>query len=258
MGDVPVPPPSTSANDHSTLAAYSGPLHGSNLSGNPLGHAPDPNANSVAHSQYQPQLDPSQHAFSTQFDMTKPHGSGRGAPQNPYNMSAMAGALPQSGFRPGVNNSNGQQRYNAAGPMPGPVPHMTPYQGQPVNHHLVGQQYYMAQQAQMPHYYNDHMHAGQHQGNLSPRHNMNLYQGQVMMGQSHQQIPAGYYYPQPGHYPSHSAPMHGSMFPTAFVPADHGGTSPGGAQEQAGVAAYNPLPGEQSSPQEHQNSPVGQ
>ncbi|KAI0136410.1 YT521-B-like domain-containing protein [Xylariales sp. AK1849] len=238
MGDAP--PPSSSPNEYSGHETFKSPYHGSAPSGSLASFAQGSSANPVVFQpQYQSQFDPSQNAFSAQFDMTQPQDNGRGGPQGPYNMTAMANALPPNGYRPGFNN-NGQHRYNAGGPSPGVVQHMAAYAGQSNMNPLAGQQYYMAQHTQIPPYYNNHLQASQPQAGLSSRHNMSYYPNQVMMNSAQQQLHGGYYYPQQSHYTTQAPPMQGHMMSNQYIPSDPRGPSPGGAQDQSGSVAYGP------------------
>ncbi|KAK9776885.1 putative YT521-B-like domain-containing protein [Seiridium cardinale] len=236
MGDVP--PPSSSPNDHLDEEALNNSFRASAPDDNKGRFAQGPNPSSSAFQpHYQQQFDPAQHAFTSQFDMTQPQANGRGASQGPYNMGAMANALPQPAFRPGVNHVS-QTRYNTDGSSPGVLPQMAPYAGQSNMNHLAGQQYYMPQHAHMPTYYNTQLPPSQQQANMSPRHSMGFYPNQHMMSHAQQPLPAGYYYPHPNHYPNHNTHMPGNMMPTQYIAHDPRGSSPGGYQGQAGGGAY--------------------
>lgn len=237
MGDVP--PPSSSPNDRVAQEALNASFPGSDLDQSQTGFAQRSSASSTVYQpQYQHQFDPSQNAFSAQFDMTQPQGIGRGASQGPYNMGAMANALPQNAFRPGVNNA-AQARYNTDGSSSGVMPQMTPYVGQSHMNHFAGQQFYMAQNAHMSAYYNAQLPPSQQQANLSSRHNMNFYPTQAMMNHAQQPLTATYYYPSANHYPSHNSPMAGNMMSNQYLPHDPRGTSPTTYQGQASAGGYN-------------------
>ncbi|KAF4955876.1 hypothetical protein FGADI_4271 [Fusarium gaditjirri] len=126
----------------------------------------------------------SQHAFSTQFDMSQPSSGPR---PGPYNMAPMANSLPTMGYRPGQYPQNTHQRMNPAGSPP-MMQHMSQFPGHPPLP-VPGQGYYM--QPQVAPYYGNQMHQAQAVNMMSQRHNMAYYANQMMMGS--QQSP--YYYP---------------------------------------------------------------
>jgi hypothetical protein len=141
--------------------------------------------------QYQQLYAPTSNSFSSQLDMPI---SGR---QGPYDMSAMANALPQSGYRPGYAAGQQQQRYTPPGPNM--MPQMVQFSGQPHMSQLTNQQYYLSQHQQIPHYYNAQMSptAQPNQAGLSQTRagmGMGFYPNSVMMNQSQASVP-GYYYP---------------------------------------------------------------
>ncbi|KAH8201664.1 hypothetical protein TruAng_004185 [Truncatella angustata] len=217
-------------------------MHGTVSSESPASFAPGSRPSSSAFQpQYQHHFDPTQNAFTAQFDMTQAQGTGRGASQGPYNMSAMANALPQPAYRPGSNHT-GQVRYNADGSSPGVTPQMAQYAGQTNMNHLAGQSYYVAQHAHMSPYYAQ-LPPAQQQGNLAQRHNMNFYPNQVMMNHAQQSAPAGYYYPPPNHYPSHNSTLAGNMMINQYIPHDPHGHAPGGFQDQSVASGYNSVQG---------------
>ncbi|KAI1843365.1 hypothetical protein JX266_010539 [Neoarthrinium moseri] len=238
MGDVP--PPSGPPEDHTVSETLKS--HGPGAVDGQSSHVQTTSPHPLAYqSQYQHQLDSPQHAFSAQFDMTQPQGGGRGGAQGPYNMGAMAQALPQHGFRPSPNssNNNGQGRYHNGGPSPSVAPQIAAsYGGQSNMNHLAGQQYYVPQHAHMTPYYSNHLPHSHQQSNMSPRQHMNYYPNQIMMNQAQQQVPTGYYYPHPSQFSTHISPMHGQMMQSHYLPTDSRGQSAGGSQEQAGAGAY--------------------
>ncbi|ETS86506.1 hypothetical protein PFICI_00334 [Pestalotiopsis fici W106-1] len=225
MGDVP--PPSSLPNAHLGQEAYDNSFHASATISE--GQAPTVQAtgeNALGfQSPYEQQIDPSQNAFSAQFNMTQQQGTGRGPAQGSYNMSAMANALPHPTFRNNSNNA-GQTRYNHNGSSSGAMPPVAQYPGQSGMNPMAAQQYYMAQQASMPSYYNAQLPPAQQQAGIPRQHTMGYYTNQPMMNQAHQPIPAGYYYPHPSQYPNHNATMPGNMMPSHYMPHDHRGNSP--------------------------------
>ncbi|KAF4446610.1 hypothetical protein F53441_9741 [Fusarium austroafricanum] len=126
----------------------------------------------------------SQHAFSTQFDMSQPPSGPR---PGPYNMAPMANALPPMGFRPGQYPQNTQQRMNPAGSPP-MMHHMSQFPGHPPVP-VSGQGYYL--QPQVAPYYGNQMPQAQATNMMAQRQNIAYYPNQMMM--SPQQ--AAYYYP---------------------------------------------------------------
>lgn len=233
MGDVP--PPSSSPNGHLSQEAFDSSYHASGIDEGHAAPFQGPGGNTSGfRSSYEQHPDPSQNAFSAQFDMTQPQGAGPGPIQGSYNMSAMANALPQPTFRPGANNV-GQVRYNSNGSPSGMMPPVAQYPGQSNMNHMATQQYYMAQHAPMPNYYNAQMPPAQQQAGLPPRHNMGYYPNQAMMNQTQQPMPTGYYYPHPGQYQGHNTTMPGTMMPNQYMPQDPRGSSSG---YQASVGAF--------------------
>jgi hypothetical protein len=129
-----------------------------------------------------------QNAFSSQFDMAQARGS------NPYNMNAMANALPQGVYRqPYPQDSGPQPRYNNSG-IPMPQPHQYAVHGIP----MTNQQYYLQQHPGMPPYYS--MAVSQSPTSTQARQNIGYYQGQMVnhAGGGHGNAP--YYFPPAGPY----------------------------------------------------------
>ncbi|OTA85649.1 hypothetical protein M434DRAFT_60048, partial [Hypoxylon sp. CO27-5] len=150
---------------------------------------------------------PTSNSFTNQIDMAHAQGPVR---QGPYNMTAMANALPQAGYRPGYNPGQPPQRFNngpSSGMIPS-IPQMAQFAGPPNMAQLGGQPYYVTQHPQVSPYYNAHMpssqqHQGTQQPSMSPRHNMSYYPNPVMMNQpQHTPIPPGYYYTQSNQFTS--------------------------------------------------------
>jgi hypothetical protein len=232
MGDVP--PSSKSPNDHLAPEVPHSYLPGSASGENYTGFAQELVSDPPAlRPQYDHQFDPSQNAFSAQFDMTHQQDTGRGALGGPYNMSAMANALPQPTFRPGMNSA-GPARYNTEMSSPNGPP-VAQYPGPSNMGHLAGQQFYMAQHAHMSPYYNAQLPAAQQQTGLSPRHNMGFYPSQAMMSHTQQPLPSGYYYPHPSQYANHNSAVSGNMMPSQYMPHVPRGNSPAGYQGTYGA-----------------------
>ncbi|EWG37801.1 hypothetical protein FVEG_01284 [Fusarium verticillioides 7600] len=147
-----------------------------------------------SHTQEHPTV--SQHAFSTQFDMSQ---TSSGPRPGPYNMAPMANALPTMGFRPGQYPQNAHQRMNPAGSPP-MMQHMSQFPGHPPLP-VSGQSYYL--QPQVAPYYGNQMQQAQAANMMSQRHNMAYYPNQMMM--SSQQSP--YYYPPGPQYQPAAHPV---------------------------------------------------
>ncbi|KAI0429292.1 YT521-B-like domain-containing protein [Xylaria sp. FL1042] len=159
-----------------------------------------PSDTTVFQGQYQQMYAPSSNPFSSQLELPLAQGSSR---QGPYDMSAMANALPHSGYRPGYSSGQPQQqqhqhqRYAPAGPNI--IPQMVHYPGQPHMSQLTSQQYYLPQHQQIQPYFNAQMSPNaqqQQQYQLgSLRGSMGIgYYTNVMTNQSQVPVP-GYYYP---------------------------------------------------------------
>ncbi|KAK8055375.1 hypothetical protein PG993_000602 [Apiospora rasikravindrae] len=221
MGDAP--PNASSPNDLTHPEALGGTLDDQ---GNSTG-------SHVGLSAFQPQqhFDPSHNAFSAQFDMTHPQVNGR---VGPYNMGAMANALPQTNYR-STYTQGAQPRYNTGGPPPGvahSMPQMAQYGGHTAVNPIVGQQYYMPHHPQVQQFYGHQLAPSQQAANMSPRHNMAYYPNQVMMNPAQQQLSGGYYYGQPGTYAGQNQAMPGQMMPGQFIASAPRGASPSGPQDQ--------------------------
>ncbi|KAI2629575.1 hypothetical protein GGR54DRAFT_635757 [Hypoxylon sp. NC1633] len=243
-----VPPPSA-GNSEFALGDVGGSYQGRVQTDgqSPLPPGPSHANNPAFQAQYQQLYGPSPNAFTNQLDMTHNQGPRQGA----YNMTAMANALPQPGYRPSYNPGQPQQRFNT-GPtsnMMPPMPQMAQYAGPPNMTQLGGQPYYVAQHPQMSSYYNAQLsssqqqHQAQQQPNLSPRHGMNYYSNQVMMNhQSQHPLPAGYYYPPSNQFSAPHTVIQGQMAPGQFLMPDGvsneaGGTSPSHGHDHAGGVA---------------------
>ncbi|KAK8088130.1 hypothetical protein PG997_003091 [Apiospora hydei] len=223
MGDAP--PNTSSPNDLTHPEALGGTFDDQ---GNSAG-------SHVGLSTFQPQqhFDPSHNAFSAQFDMTHPQVNGR---LGPYNMGAMANALPQTNYRP-TYTQGAQPRYNTGGPPPGvahSMPQMAQYGGHTAVNPIVGQQYYMPHHPQVQQFYGHQLAPSQQATNMSPRHNLAYYPNQVMMNPAQQQLSGGYYYGQPGTYAGQNQAIPGQMMPGQFIASAPRGASPSGPQDQFG------------------------
>lgn len=210
MGDVPPQAgvPDEAAMDDSTPGAFQGqsPTH------------PQPYPAVHITTDYQPTFQ--QHIPHQQYDharlnMAKPQVPTQGAP---YNMTAMANALPQSSQR---QYHQGQQQ-PSAGPSAG-MPNQIPFQqygGQPALGPVANQQYYLQQQPQMPSYYPTHIAPSQPYANM-PRPNMGYYPTPAAMSQP---APASttYYYTQMGHFPVPPQGIPGQVLSAPYIsPATH-------------------------------------
>ncbi|TGJ81050.1 hypothetical protein E0Z10_g7719 [Xylaria hypoxylon] len=98
--------------------------------------------------QYRQSYAPSSNPFSSQLDIPLAQGSSL---QGPYDMNAMANALPPSGYRQGYGGGQQHQRYTPAGPNM--IPQMVHFPGQPHMMQLANQQYYLPQHQQIQQYF---------------------------------------------------------------------------------------------------------
>lgn len=231
-----VPPPSAASHEFASADVVGGTLQGRpHIDGQPLlqqGLSPVNNPNFQA--QYQQQLyGPAPNAFSGQLDMA--HGPGP-ARQGPYSMTAMANALPQSGYRPSYNPGQQQQRFNT-GPssnIMSHVPQMAQFAGPASMAQMGGQPYYVHQHPQMSPYYNAQQHQAAQQPSLSPRHSISYYSNPVMMNQSQHPLPAGYYYPSSNQFPSPHTTIQGQMASAHYLSPDGTSSDPRGASPSQG------------------------
>ncbi|KAI8961369.1 hypothetical protein F5Y11DRAFT_357722 [Daldinia sp. FL1419] len=244
-----VPPPSAANSEFATGEGVGGVHQGRNQNeGRPtLSHRQSSANDPAFQAQYQQLYGPSPNVYSGQLDMSHVQGHGR---QGPYNMTAMASALPQPGYRPTYNPGQLPQRFNA-GPssnMIPPIPQVAQFAGPPNMAQLGGQPYYVAQHPQMAPYYNAHLppsqqqHQASQQPSLSPRHSLSYYSSPVMMNQSQHALPAGYYYPTSNQFPSPQSALHGQVAPGQYLLADGTSSDPRGqsplhGNDQTGVFA---------------------
>ncbi|KAI1083070.1 hypothetical protein F5B20DRAFT_444865 [Whalleya microplaca] len=256
MGDVPQP--TAAASEFATSDAASSTHQGipPNEGHPPLPQGPSPTNNPAFQAQYQQLYAPSPNAFTNQLDMSHAQGSNR---QGSYNMTAMANALPQPGYRPSYSHGQQPQRFNT-GPSPGvmqPIPQMAHFAGQPGMSQLGAQQYYVPQHPQMSSYYSAQMssspqqHQAPQQAGLSPRHSLSFYPNPVMMSQSQHPIPA-YYYPSSNQFPTPNVAIQGQVAPGQYyvpdgVQSDPRGSSPSQGNEQAGYVQSDPSPDNRSN-----------
>ncbi|KAI0547486.1 hypothetical protein F4679DRAFT_574803 [Xylaria curta] len=169
--------------------------------------------------QYQQIYAPSSNLFSGQLEVPLTQGSNR---QGPYDMSAIANALPQAGYRPGYGSGQQHQRYAPSGPNM--MPQMIQYPGQPHIPQLANQHYYLPQHQHIPQYYSSQMSptVQQHQQHQvgSPRDSigMGYYPNSVMINQSQPPISA-YYYPPSSQFSAQNPPIHNPLAqPPYFLP----------------------------------------
>ncbi|KAK5629987.1 hypothetical protein RRF57_005702 [Xylaria bambusicola] len=163
--------------------------------------------------QYQQIYTPPSNAFSSQLELPLAQGSSR---QGPYDMSGMANALPQSGYRPGYSSGQQHQRYAPAGT--GLIPQMVHFPSQP-HISLTNQQYYLPQHQQIQPYFNTP--SAQHHEQLgSLRSSMGMgYYTNVMTNQSQVPVP-GYYYPPSSQFSAQTSPIHGHLAQSQFFLTD--------------------------------------
>lgn len=184
----------------------------------------------------------SQQVYNAQFDMAQPQVPARAGP---YNMNALAAALPQNNYHQGPYNPSQMRYNNNTGSSPtiaGQGQPMPQYNGQHNMNQMPTQAYYVQQQPQMSPYYNSPISPSQPQANMSPRPNMPYYGNQVMA--NHQGHPSmAYYYPQVGPFQPHGQPPQQSI-PGAFMAPGGGqldprlGTSQGG--DNGGGIPFSP------------------
>ncbi|KAI6093977.1 hypothetical protein F4821DRAFT_221859 [Hypoxylon rubiginosum] len=240
-----VPPPSAANHEFASADVVGGAHQGRIQTDGQQG--PSPVNNPAFQAQYQQQFYGSApNAFSGQLDMS--HGPGP-ARQGPYNMAAMANALPQSAYRTNYNQGQQQQRFNT-GPSSNMMPHvqqMAQFAGPANMAQMGGQPYYVPQHPQMSPYYNAHLspsqqHQAAQQPSLSPRHSLSYYSNSVMMNQSQHPLPAGYYYPPSNQFQSQHSAIQGQMAQGQFflpdgTSSDPRGASPSQGNDHAGVSA---------------------
>ncbi|KAF9770428.1 hypothetical protein IL306_012052 [Fusarium sp. DS 682] len=194
MGDLA----SAQVSDVGTLEQDTAKIVNTATSGNPL--PPQDEPRTVQGHEFSPQAQQqpivSQHAFSTQFNMSQPP---LGPRPGPYNMASMADALPPMGFRPGQYPQNTQHRVNPAGSPP-MMQHMSQFPGHPPVA-VPGQGYYL--QPQVAPYYGSQMPQAQATNMMSPRQGMAYYPNQMMMGPQQ----SAYYYPSAPHYQTATHPV---------------------------------------------------
>ncbi|KAI1107912.1 hypothetical protein F4804DRAFT_4453 [Jackrogersella minutella] len=244
-----VPPPSAANSEFATGDVVGGAHPGRTQNeGQPaFPQGANPANDSAFQAQYPQLYGPSPNAFSGQLEMSHAQGQAR---QGPYNMTAMANALPPPGYRPNYNQGQPPQRYNTApsSNMIQPMSQIAQFAGPPSMAQLGGQPYYVAQHPQMSPYYNAHLsqsqqqHQASQQPNLSQRHGMNYYPNQVMMNQPQHPLSAGYYYPPSNQFPSPHSTIQGQMAPGQYILADGSSSdrrdsSPSHGNDQASAVA---------------------
>lgn len=138
-----------------------------------------------------------QHAFSSQLDMTSPPPAG--VRQGPYHMAPLVNALPTpnslplTNFQPGQYHQGAQHRYNptSSSPMVHQMHQLPQYTGQVHPLSMTQNQGYYVQQPHMgPYYAAGPLSSTQMQPAMSPRPNMAYYSGTMAI--NHQQ--SGYFY----------------------------------------------------------------
>lgn len=206
MGEEPAPP-------GSDLPAVSGTLPG------PAPHAQQfpgqVTADGAPPTYPQQSYNFAQQALNVNFDMAQPQVPIR---PGPYNMTALANALPPANYRQGPFNP-AQLRYNPSSStsnIVGQTQAMPQYSGQPPMGHVPNPSYYMQQQPQMSPFYGSPMSSAQQQPNVSSRPNMSYYGNQVMPSQqSHPSM--AYYYAQMPQFAHQGQPPHQGM-PGSYIP----------------------------------------
>ncbi|KAI1131712.1 hypothetical protein F5Y10DRAFT_275291 [Nemania abortiva] len=188
--------------------------------------------------QYQQIYTAPSNQFSDQLEASFIQGSNR---QGPYDMNAMANALPQAGYRSGYSGGHQHQRYTPTGPNM--IPQMVQFPNQP----QMPQHYYLQQHQQIQQYYPQMSPTTQqHQPYQigSPRGGIGLgyYPSSVMMSQSQAPAP-GYHYHPSNQYPAQNPSIYpyvqaqfalaegSSGVPrdsTTLIQRDHNMRSPGG------------------------------
>ncbi|KAI8624669.1 hypothetical protein F5Y19DRAFT_467649 [Xylariaceae sp. FL1651] len=182
--------------------------------------------------QYQQLYAPPSNAFSGQLDMPLTQGSGR---QEPYNMSAMASTLPQSGYQPGYAAGQQQQQHQRyTPPVPNMIPQMVQYPSQSHMAQLANHQYYLPQHQQLPQFYGAQISptAQQHQSHQAgpSRASMSIgyYPNSVMMNQSQTPIP-GYYYTPTNHFPAQNPSIPNHLVQSQYFLPDGSSGDPRGS-----------------------------
>jgi len=204
MGDIPpqVVVPDKISIDGSTPSAFQGQsqIHQPPY---PAGHA-----TMDYQSTSQPHI-PHQRYDDVQFNMAKHQGQAHGGP---YNMGAMANALPQPSQRPGQYHPGQHPPTVSSSSMANQLP-IQQYGGQPGLGPVANQQYYIQQHPQMTPYYPTPIASSQSYTNM-PRPNMGYYPTPVTMSQ---QAPATYYYAQVGHFPVPAQSLPGQVLPAPYL-----------------------------------------
>ncbi|KAK3941831.1 zinc finger CCCH domain-containing protein 45 [Diplogelasinospora grovesii] len=168
-----------------------------------------------------------QHAFSSQLDMAQPQGparTGPSGPSGPYNMNAMAGALPQATY----NNRSGQyapgpgqQRFSQpsmpATSMAAQAP-VSPYGVQNAMAPVANQQYYVPQNAHMAQYYPAPLSAQVQQAGMHSRANPGYYPNAPFVSQQPHPV-AHYYYPQAAQFHGQTHMLQGQFLSGQYMPS---------------------------------------
>ncbi|KAI0910751.1 hypothetical protein F4823DRAFT_623992 [Ustulina deusta] len=185
----------------------------------------NPSGTTAFQGQYQQVYAPPSNPFSSQLEIPLAQGSSR---QGPYDMSAIANALPQSGFRPGYSSGQQHQRYTPAGPNI--IPQMVHFPSQSHMSQLANQQYYLPQHQQIQQYFNAQVspnaqHHQQHQlGSLRGSIGIGYYTN-IMTSQSQVPVP-GYYYPPSNQFPVQNSSIHSHLAQPQFFQPDNSSGDP--------------------------------
>jgi hypothetical protein len=228
MGDIPLQPgaPTESSRQNVSTASTigSGPGFGTvNQPTYPLGQAASFEYRAGGYPpMIQSQYGNAPYTFASHMDMAQGLTAGR---TGPYNMMAMANALPPPGnYRP-VHHGQIQHMFNPTAGYPnmsGQVPMHLP------QYHVPGsvapmahqQQYYIPQptHAQMQQYYPVPVSPNRQSTNAAVRVNMGYYHNPVPTGQ-HAYGSGQYYYAQGVSYPSQGQNMHAQMMQANYAPS---------------------------------------
>lgn len=151
---------------------------------------------------------PLDHAFRNQLNPAQTAGQGH---VGSFNMSSLSGSLPHGGYRhPGYPAGN-PQRFNPPVSSPSMIPQMPPqmaqFPGQGVS--MGNQHYYVQHHHHIPQYYPGQLSPSQQQAAMPHRY-------YPVMNQQQAQLPQGYYYPQPGHFPDQSQQMSNSQLAVQY------------------------------------------
>lgn len=153
-----------------------------------------------------------QHAFMSQLDMADQQRTG------PFDMNALASALPQQPYRAHVYGQS-PQRYNMVTmPSPGPATQIpvTQFRTPSTTGHIQGQPYYVPQHPHMPSFYPTPL-SPQPPAAMPSRPDLGYYPNSVFVNQT-PQPGAHFYYTSPAPFPGHIPHVHGQIAPGHYGP----------------------------------------